>query len=136
MAGVTEQTDLEGLLSTLRPELRPGNAVYCTTDRALEPEVEALATITESEGITYVLQQADADRLEIPYEFVGAWITLRVHSALDAVGLTAAVSTALASAGIACNVLAGYFHDHLIVPAERAADALEVLTGLAGKMTA
>ncbi len=133
---MTGQTDLQGLLSTLRPDLRPGNVVYCTAARALEPGIRPLATITESEGTTYVLQQDDADRLQIPYEFVGAWITLRVHSALEAVGLTAAVSTALASAGIACNVLAGYFHDHLIVPADRAADALEVLTGLAGKMTA
>ncbi len=133
---MTEQTDLEILLASMQPELRPGSIVYCTTDRALEQGVDPLAMITESEGTTYVLRQEDADRLDLPYEFVGAWITLRVHSALDAVGLTAAVSTALASAGIACNVLAGSFHDHLIVPADRATDALEVLTWLAGKMTA
>ena len=54
-------------------------------------------------------------------------ITLRVRSRLDAVGLTAVVSSQLAKAGISCNVVAGYFHDHLFVPVERAAEALELL---------
>ena len=133
---MTGQTDLEGLLSTLRPDLRPGNVVYCTAARALEQGVDPLATITESGG--HHLRPPARRRRP-------ARAPVRVrrrldHSppplALDAVGLTAAVSTALASAGIACNVLAGYFHDHLIVPADRAADALDVLTRLAGKMTA
>ncbi len=127
------QTDLAVLLSSLQPTLLRGNVVYCTTDRALDPTIEPLAMVAEPEGTTYVLRQDDADRADIPYDFVGAWITLRVHSALEAVGLTAAVSTALASAGISCNVLAGYFHDHLIVPSERAADAIDVLSALAGR---
>ena len=48
-----------------------------------------------------------------------------------AVGLTAAVSTALARAGIACNMLAGFHHDHLLVPLNRLDDALDVLDTLA-----
>ena len=64
--------------------------------------------------------------------FVAAWLSLRVHSALDAVGLTAAVSRALADAGIACNVLAGFHHDHLLVPAARRADAIAALHALRG----
>ena len=51
-------------------------------------------------------------------------------SALDAVGLTAAVSRALADAGLSCNVLAGLHHDHLLVPAGRAEEALAVLREL------
>ena len=31
-----------------------------------------------------------------------------------------------------CNVLAGYHHDHLLVPAERADEAVSVLRSLAG----
>jgi hypothetical protein len=77
------------------------------------------------------VHQEDADRLQLRYDFVAGWITLQVHSALAAVGLTAVVSTALADAGISCNVVAGYHHDHLLVPLERVDEALTVLHGLA-----
>lgn len=86
------------------------------------------ATIVEDEGATAVLRREDADEAGLPYDFVGAWITLTVHSALDAVGLTAAVAAKLAEAQIACNVLAGAFHDHLLVPADRGDEALRILS--------
>jgi hypothetical protein len=62
---------------------------------------------------------------------VAGWITLRVTSALDAVGLTAAVAGELAQAGLSCNVIAGYHHDHLFVPYDRAPSAVAVLEALA-----
>jgi hypothetical protein len=62
--------------------------------------------------------------------FRAAWITLTVHSDLEAVGLTAAVSVALGAAGISCNVVAGTYHDHLFVPAQKAADAMAALRKL------
>ena len=79
-----------------------------------------------------VLRKEDADRLGLDYDYVAGWITLTVQSSLAAVGLTAAVSTALAEAGISCNVVAGYHHDHLLVPADRLDDALAALRRLAG----
>lgn len=66
-------------------------------------------------------------------EDMAAWITLRVHSALDAVGLTAAVSLALTDAGLSCNVVAGFHHDHVFVPYDRAAQAVDVLKALAAE---
>ena len=89
-----------------------------------------MATVVEDEGVTSVLAMGDAARLGIEPDFVAAWLTLEVESALDAVGLTAAVATALAKEGIACNVLAGLHHDHLLVAerqADRAIAALESL---------
>ncbi len=67
-----------------------------------------------------VLRQEDADAADLDYELVLSWITLNVHSSLEAVGSTAAFATALGEAGISCNVLAGYFHDHILVPAPKA----------------
>jgi len=58
------------------------------------------------------------------------WLTLSVQSSLEAIGLTAAVSAALTAAGIPCNVLAGTYHDHLLVPESLAADAERLLTAL------
>jgi uncharacterized protein len=71
-----------------------------------------------------------ADEHRLRYDYVAAWITLRVHSALDAVGLTAAVATALAAAGLSCNVVAGYHHDHLFLPYDHAETAMRVLHDL------
>lgn len=82
---------------------------------------DAFALIREDEGLTAILPGEGGDF---------ARITLMVHSALEGVGLTAAVSGALASAGIACNVVAGFHHDHLFVPWERRDEALAVLQRL------
>ncbi len=129
MAG---ERNLQRLLASLSPELRPGDFVFAAVaDAARLQDVVPEATVCEPEGLTVVLTRDDADTLGLTYDFVAGWIILRVHSALDAVGLTAAVSGALASAGVSCNVLAGLHHDHLLVPADRAQDALEALTALA-----
>ena len=88
-----------------------------------EPPADAFAVIREEEGITAILA---GERAGTPF----ARITLTVHSALEGVGLTAAVATALAAKGIACNVVAGFHHDHLFVPHERAEEALDVLQRL------
>jgi hypothetical protein len=99
--------------------------------RGAEVDVEAAATVDEGEeGVTYVVRREVADREGWSYDFVGAWLTMRVHSALDAVGMTAAMSAALTEAGISCNVLAGFHHDHLLVPDDRADEAIAVLEGL------
>ena len=58
-------------------------------------------------------------------------ITLGVHSSLEAVGLTAAVSTLLAKHEISANMVAGYQHDHLFVPANDAEKAVKLLIKLA-----
>ena len=84
-----------------------------------------------AEGVTLVLEEAEAQRHGLAYDDVAAMVTLRVHSSLAAVGLTAAVATVLAGLGISCNVVAGYLHDHLFVPVDRGQEAVEVLSGLA-----
>lgn len=127
------ETDLATMLGTLDVEPRDGTWTLLTRrtpDAALD--AQAAARIDEREGITYVVPEHVAREHGESPGFVAAWLTLRVHSALDAVGLTAAVSRALADAGIACNVLAGFHHDHLLVPAARRADAIAALHALRG----
>jgi uncharacterized protein len=126
------ERDLARLLASLNVTARAGEFAFVARP-APDPALAtlALAMVTEDEGITYVLPCEVADARGLPYDFRAAWLTLGVHSALDAVGLTAAFANALARRGIACNVLAGFHHDHLLVPADRRDDALTVLADLA-----
>ena len=93
---------------------------------ALEP----LATFRESEGLTVVVAEGRAQQGGLNVLFRAAWITLTVHSDLQAVGLTAAVATALNRANISCNMIAAGYHDHLFVPVESADAAMKVLEDL------
>lgn len=128
MAG---ETDLALMLSGLRPQVRPGEFILVSLTAV--PDVDCEAVVREDEGVTCIVRREVADEQGWPYDFVAGWVTLQVHSALEAVGLTAAVSRALAAEGIPANVLAGFFHDHLLVPADRVEEAVRVLVGLGGR---
>lgn len=126
------ERDLTALLGALSVRIVPG--AWCMVSGVELPAgIAARATILESEGVTSVISVEDAARVGITPEFVMAWLSLDVSSALDAVGLTAAVSTALAEQGMACNVLAGFHHDHLLVSFADRHRAVRVLNELAAK---
>lgn len=118
------------MLEHLTVSRRAGRYTVVTVDEpvGLGGGIEAL--VAEHEGTTAVVTVDAARGRGWPVEFEAAWLTLDVHSALEAVGLTAVVSAALAAAGIPANVLAGHHHDHLLVPVDRADDALAVLSEL------
>lgn len=125
-------TDLRSLLRALRPRRCPGVMAFVSVPPhsqhivALEP----IGIFREREGVTLIVEEARAHAAGLPIMLRAAWLTLDVDSALDAVGLTAAVATALADAGIACNVVAAAHHDHLFVPIECADAALAALRRL------
>ncbi|WP_433798158.1 ACT domain-containing protein [Actinomycetospora sp. CA-084318] len=125
-------TDLAQMLATLDAVVRDGEFVVATVPGGHPAVARARAVVVEEEGVTLVLPRTDADDLGVTYGFVAAWLTLTVHSALEAVGLTAAFSRALADAGISCNVLAGFHHDHLLVPTGERDRALAALRSLRG----
>jgi hypothetical protein len=120
------------MLASLDVEQRRGTFQFVTGEW---PGLRSLASaiIEETEGTTYVVATDDARRAGAPIDAEMAWLTLAVWSALESVGLTAAVSTALADEGIACNMLAGYHHDHLLVPADRVADAIRIVRRLSSR---
>ena len=115
----------------MEPVVREGRFVFVAVSSVRAMTLPALATVHEAEAVTAVLRQEDADSRRLRYDAVCGWITLQVHSALDAIGLTAAFSTALADAGIGANVLAGHYHDHVLVPIADLDRALTVLRDLA-----
>lgn len=128
---MTGESDLHRLLSGMRPQLNPGRYVFTTVQGEIPSGVTPVVTVAEQEALTLILRQEEADAAGLAYDYVAGWITLRVHSALEAVGLTAAFARELAELGLSCNVVAGYHHDHLFVPHEHAARAVAALEDLA-----
>ncbi|MEM1124825.1 MAG: ACT domain-containing protein [Bacteroidota bacterium] len=130
-------TDLQMLIQNMEPVLNDGAYVFVTLKDADKiPRSLTIAEFKEAEGTTLVLRKEDAERLNLTYDFVAAWITLNVHSALEAVGLTAAFATELGKHHISCNVWAGYYHDHIFVDIEDGQKALEVLKAMRFKTIA
>lgn len=119
---------LAAVLADLRTSVRTGAYVLVSLSDGATPTAEA--SIVEDEGVTHVVARDLADERGWDYDYVAGWITLEVRTELHLVGLTAAVSTALATRGISCNVLAGRHHDHLLVPLDRVDDALLALDHL------
>ncbi len=126
--------DLAQLLRELQPRLHDGTCAFCSLRSGEAVPATAIGSFRESEGVTVIIPLAEARSAGLAPVFEAAWITLEVHSALEAVGLTAAVARALADVGIPCNIVAALHHDHLFVPADRAADALRALGDLSEKV--
>ncbi|WP_237666107.1 ACT domain-containing protein [Burkholderia sp. KCJ3K979] len=126
------ERDLTKLCATLSPEMGDSVYVYCSFPNFVLPiGLSTICTISEREGLTAVVRREDAKRLGLPYTFEARRITLSVQSSLEAVGFMAVVSRKLADAGIPCNVIAGYYHDHLLVPVDKAEAAMISLQEIA-----
>ncbi len=125
------ERSLAELMANMSPELNPGTYVYVkmSTDAAMQI-TGALMRFEEAEGTTLILSRDQAQRLGLEFVFPCRWISLRVHSALDAVGFFAAIAAALSVAGISTNSVAGYHHDHLFVPEADGDRAMDVLRAL------
>lgn len=129
------ETDLSVLLRSMQPVHNPGEYVFCTVapaqmTAAQSTDLQLIGTFEEAEGRTLILRREVADRSQLPYDAVFAWITLSVHSSLSAVGFLAAITQVLAAHGISVNPVSAYYHDHLFVPIDRTAEVMALLQSL------
>lgn len=133
---MTGEMNLQKLLHDMQPELNKGEYVFCALDSLqLAIDLNPICLFHEQEAITVIIGKQQADETALPYSTICAWITLTVHSSLEAVGLTAAVAKALTQANISCNVVAAYYHDHIFVPIKDTQRALAALLQLAKQET-
>jgi len=127
------ETDLETLISKMRPVLDPARYVFCSFPEKSLSELtayEPVGLFREKEGLTAILPVERANELGLAEAAGYRRITLTVHSSLEAVGLTAAVSAVLSARGISANVVAAFYHDHVFVPEKRAEEAIAALEEL------
>ena len=130
------ETDLDTLIRNLKPRTLPATYVFCSladADYGALSHTSPLASFAEPEGLTLVLTRESADQEDLPYQGTFRCISLQVHSSLEAVGLTAAVTGELAAHDISANVIAGYHHDHVFVPAHQAESALRLLENMSSQ---
>jgi hypothetical protein len=127
---VPGERDLDAILASLEVVREPGVFVVAHLPGGGEPPPGTRAWVREREGVTLVLARDDAEAAGLPFVFESAWLTLAVHTSFEAVGLIAAFAARLAEEGIPANVLAGWHHDHILVPLDRADDAIDALRSL------
>ena len=122
------ETDLGKILDGLSLSRRDGVFVFVTIPPGTPlPDLPLSAMGAEVHGTTIVVKGHLALTADLDYEFEAAWLTIDTHTSLSSVGLTASVATALAMRSIPVNVIAGFHHDHLLVPADMAEDAIAAI---------
>lgn len=126
------ETDLTRLLASLDPVIDPREFGYAIVPDGtpLPDGFQPLGLFHEDEGLTLIAPAGDFAAAGIVALTGLARLTMMVQSSLDAVGMTAAMATALTRAGISANVVAAYHHDHIFVPWERREEAVAVLRAL------
>ena len=126
------EKNLQVLLSSMKPHLQSEEYVFCTVGKKEFASLSfaPLCVFHEEEGVTLIVEKQVAQNASLQYSGSWALITCTINSDLTAVGFLAAMSTALADAGIAVNAVSAYYHDHLFVPAARAQEALQILQEL------
>jgi hypothetical protein len=131
-------SDLQGMLRGLTPT--PDETAYVFASVPNGSQMEQLSAVArglfvEEEGVTFIVPADRAHAHGLPDEPRFRRIVLNVHSSLEGIGLTASVSAALASAGIPCNMVAAFHHDHVFVPEEMTLCALGILRELQRQAT-
>jgi len=123
--------DLNQLLASMEPVLKEEVFVFSTLTAASQLPFNLIeASIKEEEGLSVLVTEKVAHAYGLEAQFRSAWITLNVHSDLAAVGLTAAFASALGEVGLSCNVVAGNYHNHILVPYDKADLAMRTLKAL------
>ena len=127
------KTNLKEILHNINPRLLEETFVFITSSEPPEDLINSLkpkATFLEDEGITLVINQKDADAHSLQYDGIFKCISLGVHSSLESCGLISTITRELTKHRISSNIFSGYFHDHIFVQNNLAAEALRVISSI------
>ena len=125
------EVQIDTLLKNIDPEINLGEYVFCSVYNLKNINFKDIVVyIKEKEGFTLVMEKNKAISLGLDFEFISSWITLNVHSSLNAIGFNSIISNSLSKNNISCNVIAGFYHDHLFVNKNDAKRAINILKNL------
>ena len=111
--------------------IHEGEYVFCFIEDIDKINItNIICSFKESKGYSIITSKEEAINNNLPFYFVSAWITIEIDSTLDSVGLTSAFSKKLTKAGISCNVVAAYHHDHIFVPYLERLKAMKILSDM------
>lgn len=128
---MSPERNLAILLRDMAPTLMLPHYVFCTfADLRLPDGADAICLFREAEELTEIIEKSTDEALRLTWSFEARLITLKICSDLTAVGFLSAICTSLARAGIPCNAVSAYYHDHLFVPVSPAMQAMDVLHSL------
>ena len=117
-------------VKNLNPVLLEDEYVFCTFLSSIygdHDKLNPIASFNEKEGLTLVVKKESAKLNNLEFDDTFKCISLNLISSLTTIGLTALISKVLADNEISANIYAGYYHDHIFVPLEKANDALKLL---------
>ena len=111
--------------------LNKGEYVFCSIMDINKISINnIICSFKESKGYSIIISKEEATSNNLPFYFISSWITLNIDSTLDSVGLTSSFSRELSKAGISCNVIAAYHHDHVFVPYLDKHKAMKILSDM------
>lgn len=118
------ERDLKKLLAGLKVFRHEG--VWEFVSGTQQGVAGAVMQFSEQEGWTHIVPAHRAAAPEARF----IWLELKVHSDLNAVGFLAVISAALAKAGVPCNCVSAFYHDHIFVPEDHADIAINAIEAL------
>lgn len=123
------------MLAAWPPALAPVLSAQLVTVAARAPGAIVCWCVDELE-LSALLPESALASLPAPARCERDWaaITLDTVMAWDVVGVLAAVSGALAAAGIPIGAVTAFSRDHILVPRARLPEALAALSGLCGEV--
>jgi hypothetical protein len=135
---VSAETRLQTLLEAMQPRLHADVFLFVALPPGA-PVADGLSpilTFREAEGTTLVIEAGASANAGLQGIYRCRMITLQVHSALEAVGFLAAITSALAALGLGANAVSAFHHDHLFVAEHEAERAMETLRDLSARAAA
>lgn len=89
--------------------------------------ITPVAEVIDRQGRGFALREIDQGEIQLSFDYTVAWITVRAYAVVQAAIFVALARRAFPMAEVSFTAAAGFAHEHLFVPSERAHEAMALL---------